>query len=147
MKKLRFAALERISRFPRRAPASHWGQMESVKHREGGWLHPLCRGWLTHGHVSCSTPFSRQFDFMTHLLFTSTTSKACREVMESQCPRGAVGGPQGGQEPSKVSPCRGELVHPAPWCLSLSGSWQEKQGDFQRKIKMVQGACGKGNKR
>lgn len=44
MKKLRFAALERISGFPRRAPALHWRQMESAKRGEGGRLLPPCRG-------------------------------------------------------------------------------------------------------
>lgn len=44
MKKLRFAALERISGFPCWVPALHWRQMESAKRGEGGRLLPPCRG-------------------------------------------------------------------------------------------------------
>lgn len=43
---------------------------------------------------------------MTHLLCTSTMSKGqVVEVVESQWPERATGGPQGGQEPSEVSWC------------------------------------------
>lgn len=92
-------------------------------------------GWLAHGHRSCSTSFSGQFNFVTGLLCTSMMFKACMEAGESRWPRCAMGSPQGGQEPSEVSPCRGGLVHPALRCLSLAGSWQQNQGDFREKPK------------
>lgn len=101
--KFHFAALERISGFSRQAPALHWRQMGSAKHREGGRQLLQCQGWLAHRHGSCSMSFFRWCNFMTHLSCTSTMSKACMEVVKSRWPRCATGGPQGGQEPSKVS--------------------------------------------
>jgi len=70
---------------------------------------------------------------MIHLSCTSMMFDACMGVVESQYPRPATGHAEGGREPSEVSPCPAELVHPAPRCLSLSGSWQQNQGDFTEK--------------
>lgn len=142
MKKLRFAALERISAFPGWAPAFHWRQMESAKHGEGVWLLPPCRGpALRHG--SCPLALSDQFNFRAHLLCTSIMFKASMEVVRSQWPQCVTRNPQGDWKPSEAFLCQGMLMHPTLWWLSLSGNWQENQEDLREKSRCSRMMTGK----
>lgn len=142
MKKLHFAALERISTFPGWAPAFHWRQMESAKHGEGVWLLLPCRGPAP-GRGSCSLSFSGQFNSMAHLLCTSIVFEASMEVVGSQWPRCVTGDPEGDREPSEAFLCQGILVHPTLWWLSLSGNWQQKQEAFREKSRCSRMMTGK----